>query len=121
MAMMEGRWEVMREIREAARAEEEWDRALWKMVDSVEAQEREAQEERARMEHEREERVRAAAEERGRRSCLRRGDEVASTRLLQRRVQEGEEACEHGCEEWWARVCEGCRWRTVGCRRARSA
>ena len=113
MAMMEGRWEVMREVREAAHAEAEWDRALWKMVDDIEEQERRAQEERAQMEREKEERVRAAAEERERRSCLRRGDEVANTRLLLKRVDEGEGTCEQGCDERWARVCVGCRWRTV--------
>ena len=93
-----------REAREAAHAEAEWDRELWQMVDSIEEQERKAQEERARIENEREERVRAAAEERERRSCLRRGDEVASTWLLQQRVREGEGACEHGCDERWVRV-----------------
>ena len=113
LAMMEGRWEVMREAREAAAHEDAQERELMRAVDDAEREERERRERQEQQEHERDERVRAAAAEYQRRAHLRGGDAVATTRAIQHGAAEGAAQCDKGCEHRWAGVCEGCRWRAA--------
>ena len=82
LAMMEGRWEVMREAREAAAHEDAQERELARAIDDVEREERERRVQQERQERERDERVSAAAAEQGRRAHLRGGDAVAATRAV---------------------------------------
>merc|ERR1712100_419366 len=110
--MMEGRWEVMRGVHEAADVQE---REEWEYERELAAAERAARAERealARGESACQERVSAAMAEAEWRSGVRRGQSAASTRQLRQRVSEGQVLqvqCEKGCAELWRRVCESCR------------
>jgi len=93
LAMMEGRWEVMREAREAAAHEDAQERELIRAVDEVEREERKRRERQEQRERERDERVHAAAAEQERRAHL--GNAHVAHRWRRRRVHHGERKLGH--------------------------
>eukprot|EP00966_Prymnesium_polylepis_P157391 3637407-Prymnesium_polylepis.3 len=101
MAMMAGRWEVMRTRREEQDAEDAMDVEMGRAMDAAEEAERTAVQKRARVEQERAEQRQEAAEEMGRRSMLRQGDAVATTRVMRGRVAAHERERERGCTSAW--------------------
>ena len=109
MAMMAGRWEVMRTRREEQDAEDAMDVEMGRVMDAAEAAERAAVQERERVEKERAEQRHEAATEVERRSMLRQGDAVTTTRVMRGRVAVHEQECERGCANAWADVCQSCQ------------